>query len=55
MNKVGVREYGRVSEDGCDDSSPPIKMWNLFPLPLNLDWPCDLLCPVEHGEKSAAP
>lgn len=53
MSKLGIREYGRVSEDSCDDSfphcthmqhaAPPIRIWNLFPLPLNLDWSCDLL------------
>lgn len=53
MSKLGIREYGRVSEDSSDDSfphcthmqhaAPPIRIWNLFPLPLNLVWSCDLL------------
>ena len=39
---------------GVEDGSrffvtPPIKMYSLSPLPLNLAWPCDLFWPTECG------
>ena len=36
-------------------ANPPIKRYNLFPLPLNLGWPCNLFWPRESGSSNAMP